>query len=143
MKISKISRSTAKPSRSDIFHLLNNLLKYLQRTCFLRRSFLKFLPLVFLSFGPFRITSKDSFEAGSPFRLGKLVFLQLNGAIILPQKVDFRPFRTAFSADWRSGEEAVHILRFFGHLVDRTIMPKTLVLVLKDSKHTSQNQTCQ
>ena len=76
-------------------------------------------------------------------RFGKLAFLQLNGAIFGPKDADVRPFRTTFSANWRSGVETVHIYPFWGYLVDRIIMPKTLVFVLKNVKSTSQNQTCQ
>ena len=54
-KISKISRNTIKSSKSDIFYLLRNLLKYLLRTFFLPRSFQKFLPFAFLSSGSFRL----------------------------------------------------------------------------------------
>ena len=53
-KISKISRNTIKSSKSDIFYLLRNLLKYLLRTFFLPRSFQKFLPFTFLPSGSFR-----------------------------------------------------------------------------------------
>ena len=55
-KISKISRNTLKPSKSDIFYLLRNLLKYLLRTFFLPQSFQKFLPFAFLPSGSFRAT---------------------------------------------------------------------------------------
>ena len=46
-KKSKISRNTLKSTKSDIFSLLQNLLKYLLRTLsfFLLRSFQKFCPL--------------------------------------------------------------------------------------------------
>ena len=53
-KISKISRYAIKSSKSDIFYLLRNLLKYLLRTFFLPRSFQKFLPFAFLPSGSFR-----------------------------------------------------------------------------------------
>ena len=53
-KISKISRNALKSSKSDIFYLLKNLLKYLLRTFFLPRSFQKFLPFASLPSGSVR-----------------------------------------------------------------------------------------
>ena len=50
----KISRNCLKSSKSDILHLLRNLLRYLQRTFFVPRNFQMFLPFAFLPSGSFR-----------------------------------------------------------------------------------------
>ena len=58
---SKISRSTQKSSKSDIFHLLRNLLKYLPRTfCFFREVFRYFC---LVRFNPLALSWNDACQS--------------------------------------------------------------------------------